>query len=85
VGDGERERERRCGGHETYGVFSFPFYPKIFGFWPSILQNGTKHHANFLAKRYPSSILDFGLERQKKKTKKLKSTHPPHEKFGILD
>jgi hypothetical protein len=36
----------------------------------------------FLAKRYPFSILDFGLKRQKKKSK---SPHPPHEKFGILD
>jgi hypothetical protein len=45
------------------------------------LQNGTKHHANFLAKRYPFSILDFGLKR----LKKPKSPHPPHEKFGILN
>jgi hypothetical protein len=49
------------------------------------LQNGTKHHTKFLAKRYPFSILDFGLKRQKKKAKKLKSPHLPHEKFGILD
>jgi hypothetical protein len=39
-----------------------------------------------LAKRYPLSILDFGLKRQKqKKAKKSKSSHPPHEKFDILD
>jgi hypothetical protein len=66
------------------GVFSSLFFPKNFGFWPIILQNGTKHHAKFLAKRYPFSILDFGLKRPKKK-KKPKSPHPPHEKFGILD
>jgi hypothetical protein len=36
-----------------------------------------------LAKSYPFSILDFGLKRQKKK--KPKSSHPSHEKFGILD
>jgi hypothetical protein len=59
-------------------VFSSPFHPKNFGFWSTILQNGTKHHANFLAKRYQFSILDFGA-------KKLKSPHPPHKKFGFLD
>jgi hypothetical protein len=37
-----------------------------------------------LAKRYPFSILDFGLKRQKK-NQKLKSPHPPHEKFDILN
>jgi hypothetical protein len=37
------------------------------------LQNGTKHHAKFLAKRYLLSILDFGLKRQKNQ-KAL--THP---------
>jgi hypothetical protein len=48
------------------------------------LQNGTKHHAKFLTKRYPFSILDFGLKGQKKK--KPKSPHPPYEKlFDILD
>jgi hypothetical protein len=67
----------------TQSVFSSPFHPKNFGFWPIILQNGTKHHANFLAKGYPFSILDFGLKRSKK-AKKPKSSHPPHEKFGIL-
>jgi hypothetical protein len=65
-------------------VFSSPFHPKKFGFSPIILQNRTKHHAKFLAKRYPFSILDFDLKRQKK-GKKPKSSHPPHEKFGILD
>jgi hypothetical protein len=29
--------------------------------------------------------LDFGHKRQKKKSQKAKSPHPPHEKFGILD
>jgi hypothetical protein len=37
-----------------------------------------------LAKRYQFSILDFDLKRYKK-TKKPKSLHPSHEKFGILD
>jgi hypothetical protein len=40
------------------------------------LQNGTKHHANFLAKRYPFSILDFSLKRQKKNKKAKKPSHP---------
>jgi hypothetical protein len=48
------------------------------------LQNGTKHRAKFLAKRYPFSILDFGLK-WAKKAKKLKSPHSSHEKFSILD
>jgi hypothetical protein len=61
------------------------FIRKKFRFWSIILQNGTKHHAKFLAKRYPFSIFDFGLKRQKKKAKKPKSSHPPHEKFSILD
>jgi hypothetical protein len=65
-----------------YGVFSSPFYPKKFGFWPIILLNVTKHHVRFLAKRYPFSILDFGLKKPKKKAKK---PPPTHEKFGILD
>jgi hypothetical protein len=61
----------------------FLFHPIFFfEFWSIILQNGTKHHANFLAKRYPFSNLDFSLKRSKKK---LKSPHPPHEKFGILN
>jgi hypothetical protein len=60
----------------------FHFTQKNFRFCPIILQNENKHHAKFLAKRYPFSILDFGLKRQKKK---LKSAHSPHEKFDILD
>jgi hypothetical protein len=64
-------------------VFSSPFSLKNFGFWPTILQNGTKHHAKILAKKYLFSILDFGLKRQKKK--KTKKLSPTHEKFGILD
>jgi hypothetical protein len=60
------------------------FTQKNLGFWPIVLQNGTKHHAKFLTKRYPFSILDFGLKRQKK-TKRLKNSHPLHEKFDILD
>jgi hypothetical protein len=55
---------------QSKGVFSSPFHPKFFGFWPIILQNGTKHHAKFLAKSYPFFILDFGLKRQKKKGQK---------------
>jgi hypothetical protein len=65
-------------------VFSSPFLSKNFGFWSTILQNETKHHAKFLPKKYPFSILDFGLKKPKK-TKKPKSSHPPHEKFGILN
>jgi hypothetical protein len=49
------------------------------------LQNETKHHVKFLVKKYPSSILDFGLKRQKKKAKKPKSSHPTYKKFGILN
>jgi hypothetical protein len=37
-----------------------------------------------LAKKYQFSILDFVLKRSKK-VKKPKSSHPSHEKFGILD
>jgi hypothetical protein len=48
------------------------------------LQNGTKHYAKFLVKRYQFSILDFGLKRAKM-TKKPKSSHPLHENFDILD
>jgi hypothetical protein len=55
--------------NKIYGVFSSPFHPKNFRFWSIILQNGTKHRANFLAKRYPFSILDFGLKRLKKAKK----------------
>jgi hypothetical protein len=64
------------------GVFSFPFHLKNFGFWLIILQNRTKHHAKFFTKRYPFFIL---ASREKKKAKKPKTSHPPHEKFGILD
>jgi hypothetical protein len=63
-------------------VFGSLFHLKNFGFWPIILQNGTKQHAKFLTKRYSFSILDFDLKRQKKKSKSL---HSPHEKFSILD
>jgi hypothetical protein len=59
-----------------YSVFSSLFYLKNFKFWPIILL----HHAKFLVKRYSFFILDF-----EKKAKKLKSPHPPNEKFGILD
>jgi hypothetical protein len=38
-----------------------------------------------LAKIYPFFILDFGLKRPKKKAKRLKSPHSPHEKFSVLD
>jgi hypothetical protein len=38
-----------------------------------------------LAKGYLFSILDFSLKWQKEKAKKIKSPHPLHEKFGILD
>jgi hypothetical protein len=56
------------------GVFSSIFQQKN-GFWFIILQNGTKHHVNFLAKMYPFFILDFGLKRQKsQKIKKLSPT-----------
>jgi hypothetical protein len=41
---------------------------------PIILQNGTKHHANFLVKIYLFSILDFGLKR--KKSQKAKKPSP---------
>jgi hypothetical protein len=51
------------------------FTQKNLGFWPIVLQNGTKHHAKFLTKRYPFSILDFGLKRKKnQKAKKLSPT-----------
>jgi hypothetical protein len=60
-------------------VFSSLFYQKDLGFGPLFLQNGTKHHAKFLA----FSILDFSLKRQK--TKKPKSPHPSQENFGILN
>jgi hypothetical protein len=56
-------------------MFSSPFHPKIFGFWSIILQNRTKHHAKFLAKRYPFSVLDFGLKRSKKPKSQKVLTH----------
>jgi hypothetical protein len=62
-------------------VFSSPFHPKFFGFWSIILQNGTKHHIKFFGKK--ASILYFGFWPQE--AKKLKSPHPPYEKFGMLD
>jgi hypothetical protein len=43
------------------------------------LQNGTKQHAKFLAKSIHSPF------QETKKAKKPKSSHPPHEKFSILD
>jgi hypothetical protein len=49
------------------------------------LQNRTKYYAKFLAKKYPFTILDFDLKRQKKSQKAKKTSHPPHKKFGILD
>jgi hypothetical protein len=64
-------------------VFSFSFHPKNFGFWPIILQNGTKHHAKFLAKGIHSPFCI--LASRGKKKKKPRSPHPPHEKIGILE
>jgi hypothetical protein len=49
------------------------------------LQNETKHHVKFLAKKYSFSILDFGLKRSKKSQKAKKKLSPTHEKFSILD
>jgi hypothetical protein len=62
-------------------VFNSPFHLKNFGFSPIILQNETKHHAKFLAKKYLFFILDFGLKR----LKKPKSPRPLHKKIDILD
>jgi hypothetical protein len=48
----------------VFRVCLVPHFSQIFlDFGPSFLQNRTKHHAKFLAKKYPFSILDFGLER----------------------
>ena len=47
-------------------MFSSPYILKSFGFWFIILQNRTKHHA----KGWLFFILDFSLERQKKKRPK---------------
>jgi hypothetical protein len=56
---------------DTKGVFSFSFNPIFFCFGLLLfLQNGTKRHANFLAKKYQVSILDFDLKRKKKSQKK---------------
>jgi hypothetical protein len=65
-------------------VFSSPFFPKKFRFWLTILQNRTKHYAKFLAKSIHSPFWILA-SRDPKKAKKPKSSHPPHEKFGILD
>jgi hypothetical protein len=54
-------------------VYLVPHFTlKNFGFWSIILHNGTKHRVKFLTKRYPFSILDFSLKRQKKKPKNKK-------------
>jgi hypothetical protein len=53
-------------------VFSFHFFPKFFRFWSIILQNGTKHHAEFLAKVV---IIHFGFWSQGVK----KSQNEPQE------
>jgi hypothetical protein len=39
----------------------------------------------FLAKMYSFSILDFSLKMPKKPKSQEKNSHPPHEKFDILD
>jgi hypothetical protein len=62
-------------------MFSSPFHQKIFGFWSIILQNGINHHVKFWQKGIHSP---FWILASKDK-KKLKSPHPPHGKFGILD
>jgi hypothetical protein len=46
------------------------------------LQNKTKYHVKFLAKRWLFSILDFGLKRQKKPKK---SGSHKGNKLCILD
>jgi hypothetical protein len=57
-------------------------------FLPKILHGNQKFckifgkNTKFLAKRYPFSILDFGLKR-KKKTKKPKNPHSPHENLAF--
>jgi hypothetical protein len=53
-------------------MFTSPFSPKKFGFWSNVLQNGTKHNAKILAKRWLFFILDFDLKRLKKSKKSLK-------------
>jgi hypothetical protein len=55
-------------------VFSFPFYPKNFRFWPIILQNGTKHHAKIFWQKGIHSPFWILASRDKKKPK---NPHPP--------
>jgi hypothetical protein len=53
------------------------FTKKNFGFWPIILQNGTKHHAKFLAKNIHSPFWILAIRGKKKKPKSQKAlTHP---------
>jgi hypothetical protein len=59
---------------QTKHALSFLFYQKKLWVLVIILQNGTKCHVKFLVKRYSFSILDFGLKRQKKKSKKPSPT-----------
>jgi hypothetical protein len=65
-------------------VFSSPFTQKNLGFDLSFCKIELNTMQFFLAKRYPFFILDVGLKRPKQ-AKKPKSSHPPHEKFSILD
>jgi len=60
-------------------VFSSPFFSNFFEFWFIILQNGTKHHANFFGKKVV--ILYFGFWPQEANSRGC------HEgnKFCILD
>ena len=46
-------------------MFSSYFFPKKFGFWSIILQNRTKHHANFLAKSSYSPFWILALKNLK--------------------
>jgi hypothetical protein len=63
--------------HVIKGVFSSPFHPKNFGFWPIILQNGTKHHAIFFGKKVSILHFRFWPQEAKKKPKSQKAlTHP---------
>ena len=45
------ERTQHGGTNQTKVVFSSYFFSKFFEFWSIILQNETKHHVKFLAKR----------------------------------
>jgi hypothetical protein len=47
------------------------FTQNFLGFGPSFCKIELNTIQNFLVKRYPFSILDFGLKRSKKKAKKL--------------